>query len=91
MTIDLPIFIAVFGTGILLFWPRFSDIMPRTVGITKNELSESSKKSTQIFISVVVLFAALYIVVFQPDADESQKNWAFGTIGTLLGFWLKPS
>jgi hypothetical protein len=42
----------------------------------------------QVIISVVVLVAGLYVALsgkYQP----AEKNWAFGIIGTIVGFWLK--
>jgi len=51
--------------------------------------SEQVKLAMQIFISLVVLFAALYVVVIKSNATPAQKHWAFGALGTLVGFWLK--
>jgi len=45
----------------------------------------------QIVISLVVLAAALYIIVFKADASDATQKWAIGAVGTLLGFWLKRS
>jgi cytochrome bd-type quinol oxidase subunit 2 len=41
----------------------------------------------QIVISVFVLFAGLYIIL-SNGYDEGVQKWAFGAIGTLLGYWL---
>lgn len=40
-------------------------------------------------VSIPILTVALYMVV-TPEAGSEEKKWAFGTIGCLLGFWLKP-
>lgn len=91
-TFDLPFFVAVGGVILLLLWAHFG---PDDLGgggvFAPASVLPPFKGAMQVFISIVVLFAALYVVIFQPDADESQKNWAFGALGTLLGFWLKPS
>jgi hypothetical protein len=42
----------------------------------------------QSLITLVLLLPSL-IVIMKKDYDASQKHWAYGTIGTILGFWLK--
>ena len=39
-------------------------------------------------ISFAVLGAALYIILSRTFSDSEQK-WAFGAIGTIMGYWLK--
>ncbi len=41
-------------------------------------------------VSIVVLLAALALILGGGDSQDSQK-WAFGTTGSILGYWLKPS
>jgi hypothetical protein len=43
----------------------------------------------QITVSVIVLAAAVYIILSGKYNDGTQK-FAFGAVGTVLGFWLKP-
>lgn len=43
----------------------------------------------QVVISLAVLGSALYVVVALKDAEISLKDWAYGAIGTIVGFWLK--
>lgn len=45
----------------------------------------------QLVLSGIVLIAALYVIAVKTDSDAAQKNWASGAIGTILGFWLKPT
>jgi hypothetical protein len=33
----------------------------------------------------------LLFVILSGGYDPNSKNWAFGTVGTILGFWLKAS
>jgi hypothetical protein len=47
------------------------------------------KTTMMVLVSVAVLASSLYIVLSDQYDSESQK-WAFGVIGTLLGFWLRP-
>lgn len=42
-----------------------------------------------ISISVIVLLVALYVILSESQSNESQK-WAFGAVGTIIGYWLKP-
>jgi hypothetical protein len=39
-------------------------------------------------ISVLVLVASLHVILSRKYAADSEK-WAFGSVGTVLGFWLK--
>jgi hypothetical protein len=40
------------------------------------------------YVSYLVLFAALYIIVRRPE-DSKARDWAFGVVGLILGYWLK--
>ena len=42
----------------------------------------------RVSISLLVLIAALFIIL-SKQYDGDQQKWAFGTIGTVLGYWLK--
>jgi hypothetical protein len=42
----------------------------------------------QIIMSVLLLVASL-VVVRSPKYEPKDKHWAYGTIGTLVGFWLR--
>jgi len=68
-------------------------IMPETVKVEDlNEQYEQSIKKIRLFvaitISILVLLAGLYIVLSSEQPEESKK-WAFGSIGTIMGYWLK--
>lgn len=39
-------------------------------------------------ISLIVLLSSLYVIL-SGNYDESHLKWAFGTIGMILGYWLK--
>ena len=47
------------------------------------------KELMQGFLTLLVLVTALYVLIVKADSDTGLKNWAYGVIGTLLGFWLK--
>jgi hypothetical protein len=42
----------------------------------------------QVGLSLVVIGAALYVILFKPDAPEDHK-WAYGAVALVLGFWLR--
>jgi hypothetical protein len=42
----------------------------------------------QSVITLVLLLPSL-VVIMKKNYDPSQKHWAYGTIGTIVGFWLK--
>jgi hypothetical protein len=42
----------------------------------------------QVATSLCVLGGALYIII-SPTYDPKDKHWAYGSAGTILGFWLK--
>jgi hypothetical protein len=41
-----------------------------------------------ITLIVIVLPAALFAILAQRF-EAPQKNWAYGAVGTIIGFWLK--
>jgi hypothetical protein len=50
--------------------------------------SFSSTPVMRMVISLPVLAAGLFVILakrYQPK----DKNWAYGAVGTLLGYWLK--
>jgi len=42
----------------------------------------------QIAVSVLCLLTALYIILSQRY-DAKEQHWAYGVVGTILGFWLR--
>lgn len=42
----------------------------------------------RIGLTLLVILAALFVVLSRSYGDAEQK-WAFGAIGTVLGYWLK--
>ena len=43
-----------------------------------------------VIISVIVLGTTLFVILSKRYDDATQK-WAFGAVGTIIGFWLKTS
>lgn len=42
----------------------------------------------RMVITIVLLLAAVYIILSQKYDADSQK-WAFGVVGTILGYWMR--
>lgn len=42
----------------------------------------------QIVTSLAVLGGTLYIII-SPSYDPKDKHWAYGSAGTILGYWLR--
>ena len=61
------------------FWPR---VPPSPV------LDMVPRERMQVFLSLGLTVAALYIIL-SHDYDPKDKHWAYGTVGTVLGFWLR--
>jgi hypothetical protein len=43
-----------------------------------------------VVISVIVLGCSLFVILSKRYDDATQK-WAFGAVGTIIGFWLKTT
>jgi hypothetical protein len=42
----------------------------------------------QVLVSLVLLGATLYVIV-SKSYQPKDKNWAYTTLGMVIGFWLK--
>jgi hypothetical protein len=83
------VFIILFGgLSQTLLWER-RVIRPPAAPARAPQLSPNPVKTAmQVIISLVLLGASLYFV-FSGSYDADRQKWAFATIGTLIGFWLK--
>ena len=63
---------------------------PGTIDLhaSASEKSENSTLWMRIIVTLTVLLCALYIILSRHYEADQQK-WAFGVIGTVLGYWLK--
>jgi hypothetical protein len=44
--------------------------------------------ATQVIVSLAILGAVLYVIVYKQNASNDAK-WAYGILGTVIGYWLK--
>jgi hypothetical protein len=58
-------------------------------GVLAHPASIDVKTVMMIVVSTLVLGSSLYVILSQKYQGESEK-WAYGVIGTILGFWLRP-
>lgn len=42
----------------------------------------------QVLLSAILLFFSCYLISVEPETSGKLK-WAFGTIGIIIGYWLK--
>ena len=47
------------------------------------------RETVQEVFSAVLLAASLFVILSKRFAPK-EKHWAYGTIGTLVGFWFRP-
>jgi hypothetical protein len=40
-------------------------------------------------VSLLMLCCAGFVII-SPRFKATQKHWAYGIVGTILGYWLKP-
>jgi len=58
-----------------------------TSGFAALEWSIGFQKSMQALISLALLGTSLIVIVSKTYADND-RNWAYGTVGALIGYWL---
>jgi uncharacterized membrane protein YkvI len=73
-------FVAVIGMLALI-------AVPDLVGMIGLSELVGFKYSIRALISLVLLGTSL-IVIVAKRYSERDKNWAYGTVGALVGFWL---
>jgi hypothetical protein len=83
--LSVPGALAIAGLGFLLLSRRGG---PRRA--TRALPNESNVRLImQIAVSIVMLAAGLWVMLSGHYGDEATR-WAAGTIGTVVGYWLKP-
>jgi outer membrane murein-binding lipoprotein Lpp len=53
-----------------------------------SQISDIIMNIMKPIVSVFVLISCLFVILSKRYQDDTQK-WAFGSLGTVLGFWLK--
>jgi hypothetical protein len=52
-------------------------------------LKETIVEYARLMVSAIVLALCAYIIIIRVE-DRRAKDWAFGVIGLILGYWLSP-
>ena len=52
------------------------------------ELNSRLVTATQVMVSLAILGAAFYVIISEQYALNDTK-WAYGIVGTVIGYWLK--
>jgi hypothetical protein len=63
-------------------------VKTQTIQADLKSLVETSRQLVAPLISLLVSVASLIVILSRKYKNESEK-WAYGTLGTVLGFWLK--
>ncbi len=69
--------------------PEDRERLVRASNLTRREAAERRRFWMQAFVTVIVLVAAIYVLVFKPDAETSLKDFCYTSVGAIIGFWLK--
>ena len=80
----------VIGIGILfLVMYRFlPKSLPRMSRYSRRR-KRFDRRTMAFLLSVAVIGCALYIILSPKYVGESER-WAFGAMGIIIGFWLRP-
>jgi uncharacterized membrane protein len=63
-------------------------VMPNSARDQKRLHNNTVRNRMRIFVTLVVLFAALFIILIGRYDSDTQK-WAYGIVGLVIGYWLK--
>jgi len=53
-----------------------------------NKVAIPDRMIMRLVVSIVLLSAGLFVILSERY-DPNAKHWAYATVGTILGFWLK--
>jgi hypothetical protein len=55
----------------------------------KSTISPMVHEWMPVVISLLVLLSALFVILSNNNFADAQQKWAFGVVGTILGYWFK--
>jgi hypothetical protein len=61
---------------------------PRPIPPTSGRFPIDHRAAMQVLLSLALVGSSLYVVLAE-HYDPNSKHWAFGTLGTIMGFWLR--
>jgi multisubunit Na+/H+ antiporter MnhB subunit len=81
---QLPLLLFVGTVGALLYF-RF-----RKNPVTSVGQMSGINQLMPVIVSLIVILASLYVILSQQFPDDDKK-WAYTSVGTILGYWLRPA
>ena len=93
MNFPITLFVATLGA---LFLLRFVGGLtlgggggPLVLAAPASKIDEKTVRLVMgVIVSLAVLGCALYVIL-SKKYDASAEKWAFGSVGTIIGYWLK--
>ena len=79
---SVPGALACVGIGVLLLAGR------RRPGIRAGR-DDQLRATMQVGVSIAILAAGLWVILSGRYGADAER-WAAGSIGTVVGYWLKP-
>lgn len=64
------------------------DIFERLKQLPKDKRGSATKESVALIGTFTILLSSLYVIL-SGNYDAGTKNWAFGMVGAISGFWLR--
>lgn len=67
------------------------DMLNEQIGLINHEKHYSPIVDVwmPVILSILVLISALYVILSKDMYPDAQQKWAFGAVGTILGYWFK--
>ncbi len=84
----LILILAVVALALTALIPPQTDTVEYTRGFPYTEADDTLKLYVRIAVSALFAGAGLFVVL-SKRYEANEKNWAFATMGTIVGFWLK--
>ena len=104
-TLAITIFVVTLvALGLFQWWPDIANLLqppprlplPEPPRIPRSEVPlprlEPAGPNYEFIVRAIVsgvLSAAALFVILTKRYEPSDKNWAYGTLGTIAGFWLR--
>jgi hypothetical protein len=64
------------------------DVMGMSLALSS--LKIDLQEIMQVIISIALLVSGLYVVL-SHGYGATEQHWAYGSMGTVVGFWLRPA
>lgn len=75
---------------VVLRLPYFRRVTKERAPVIHHVWKKSYREAMSAVVSLVVLASALWVIVSASYSGDA-RNWAFGAVGTIVGYWLNQS